>query len=221
MRAEFIASIVCAGLTAATPVALRARVVPVGVDEVGRIANEAAAACNVEDECRTKEQAAPLLDAAMKRYELCSAGEVAGVLALTAFESVHYQHKRNVSPGRPGQGTCNMQLFPNNLEYARSFPELAPQVDAIVSADPNPGAVPDNYSNATKNAILDLVVPDQYNFGSGAWFLKNKCSTEIQAQLRTGTDDGFLAYMGCVGVTMDTDRRAFWDRAKEVFGLTQ
>ncbi|OTA91268.1 hypothetical protein M434DRAFT_76505 [Hypoxylon sp. CO27-5] len=161
-------------------------------------------------ECRTADQAGPLLADAMVKYKIYSAGQIAGILALTAYESVDYKYKHNVSPGRPGQGTCNMQQFPFNLEYAKSIPELAVKVNGV----------DENVSDEKKNEILALVTPDEYNFGSGAWYFTKHCTADVQNALKAGTDAGFEAYMGCVGVQLDKDRKDYWDRAKAAFGLS-
>jgi len=61
-------------------------------------------------ECRTAAQAAPFLIDAFQSYGVYTYGEIAAVLALIGYESVDFTYKHNVSPGRPGQGTSNMQM---------------------------------------------------------------------------------------------------------------
>jgi hypothetical protein len=166
-----------------------------------------------EPECRTNTQAAPFLIASMQRYGLTTYPEIAASLALMAFESVDFRYKRNVSPGRPGQGTANMQMWNFNLEYAKSIPELQDKVAALgyLSED----------NKAGLDALLSLVIDDQYNFGSGPWFLTTKCA-EARKMLQAGTalDAAWTAYMTCVGVsTTDEGRLAKWAAAKTAFGL--
>ncbi|KAI1107603.1 hypothetical protein F4804DRAFT_104950 [Jackrogersella minutella] len=165
--------------------------------------------CDGSAECRTAAQVGPLLADAMVKYGVYSPGQIAGIIALTAYESVDYRYKHNVSPGRPGQGTSNMQNYNFNLMYAQSFPELK---DKTTSAGANPSA-------DEMNAILALVEPDEYNFGSGPWFLTTQCHPDVQEALKAGDDAGFEAYMGCVGVTLVKERTDYWDRAKTAFGL--
>ncbi|KAI1866395.1 hypothetical protein JX265_007696 [Neoarthrinium moseri] len=184
--------------TDATAAALVAQIAPAA----------ASATCSPTDECRTAAQAGPLLEQAMKDYNITSAGEKAGVYALMAFESVNFEYKHNVSPGRPGQGTANMQMFNYNLEYAKSIPALAGEVGKVGSTD----------TDAGKNAVLALVTDDKYNFGSGPWFLVNHCAN-VRSTLAAGTDAGFAAYMQCVGVSVTEERNAYWQRAKAAFGL--
>ncbi|KAK4188343.1 hypothetical protein QBC35DRAFT_382802 [Podospora australis] len=153
----------------------------------------------VPDDCRTADQAAPFI---VKSYADFSPGELAGVLALMGLESVDFKFKHNVSPGRPGQGTANM-MMPNFVsQYAAS----------IFGEQAVAGQSPD--------AILSMVTVDEHNFGSAGWFLKTFCEPGIQDSLKTGTDAGFQAYMGCVGVDgNDSTRLEYWNRAKAAFNL--
>lgn len=201
------AGLALAGLSTAAPV-LEARQGKTAAALIGEIA-PASLSCADATECRTNEQAAPFLVEAMAKYSLYAPGQVAAVLALTAFESVNYSFKHNVSPGRPGQGTSNMQMIDYNVEYAASIPELADQVAAVgdVAA-----------SDDGKNKLLALVTDDKYNFGSGPWFLTTQCP-DVVDQLAAGTDAAFAAYMQCVGVSVTPDRQEYWNRAKTAFGL--
>ncbi|KAI1185945.1 hypothetical protein F5B17DRAFT_405859 [Nemania serpens] len=200
------AGLALAGLTAAVPLATRQA--KTAADIIGEISPNSLT-CADAAECRTNVQVAPFFVKAMSQYGLGSPGQIAAVLALTAFESVDYKYKHNISPGRPGQGTSNMQMINYNTEYAQSIPELKDKVAAIGAA-----TTPD-----AQNQILALVTDDQYNFGSGPWFLKNKCTPDVVAGLEKGTDDAFAAYMACVGVTVTGERSAYWSRAKTAFGL--
>ncbi|ORY57548.1 uncharacterized protein BCR38DRAFT_354673 [Pseudomassariella vexata] len=192
-----------AGLAVAAPLQQRETAAAI----VQKIAPDSVT-CSDTKECRTASQAAPFLINAMQKYGVTSPGEIAGVLALMAFESDSFKYKHNISPGRPGQGTANMQMIDYNIKYASSIPELVDEVSALgdISTDDQ------------KNKLLALVTPDKYNFGSGPWFLTTQCAS-IRTQLQAGTDAGFAAYMGCVGVTVTEDRNAFWSRAKAAFGL--
>ncbi|KAK6064101.1 hypothetical protein SCUP515_11954 [Seiridium cupressi] len=175
---------------------------------VSAIVSSTASCAATDTECRTPAQAAPYLIAAMSKYGITNTGEIAGVLALMAFESVDFKYKHNISPGRPGQGTANMQMFDYNLEYAQSITELSAKVSAL-------GTIT---TDDQKNQLLALVTDDNYNFGSGPWFYTTKCASARSA-LQQGTDAGFAAYMSCVGVTVTDDRSAYWTRAKQAFGL--
>ncbi len=180
------------------------------------------------DECRNATQVTPLLIDAMAAYQINTPAEIAAIVSLIGFESVDFQYKHNISPGRPGQGTSNMQmlvcnlpslspsLFPSfvpanmkflqqpyNIQFAQSFPELASEAEALTN-DPN--------------GLLALVTPDQYNFKSGPWFLATQCDPSVRAALQNGDDAGFAAYMACVGTDV-AGRQDYWNRAKEALGL--
>lgn len=163
------------------------------------------------EECATNAQAAPFLIEAMSKYEIFSVPEIAAVLSVIAFETADFKYNTNKSPGRPGQGTRNMQMANYNLLYAQSIPELATKLSAITTSSSTTGLSDDKL-----NAIRALVLPDQYSWASGAWFLKTQCAS-IRPSLQTGSQAGFEAYMGCLGVTADADRLAYWKRATSSF----
>lgn len=170
------------------------------------------ASCDASSkECRTAKQIAPHAILGMVQYGVFSLNEIAAVLALMAFESVDFKYKHNVYPGRPGQGTANMQMANFNLKYAQQIPAVRSKVANIKTVD---GLSPEKL-----NEILALVTPDEYNFGSGPWFLTTQCSKDVRVALRKNIDDGFKAYMGCVGVSVTPERLAYLTRAKQAFGL--
>jgi hypothetical protein len=69
------------------------------------------------------------------------------------------------------------------------------------------------------DAVLALVSPDQYSFGSGAWLVATYCSAELRAELQTGSQAGFEGFVSsCVGTTVTDDRMAYWIKAKQVLG---
>ncbi|KAK3394847.1 hypothetical protein B0H63DRAFT_517929 [Podospora didyma] len=151
------------------------------------------------DECRTAAQASDFFITAFSGFTF---PEMAAMLALVAVESVEMQYRHNVSPGRPGQGTSNM-MMPN---FVAMYATDVLGANAVAGKDPA--------------AILDLVKPDQYNFGSAPWFLKTQCGPDVRAALQANPDTGFAAYMRCVGVdAQDTNRQAYWKRAKAGFQL--
>ena len=78
----------------------------------------------------------------------------------------------------------------------------------------------DKVTGKSPDAVLALVMPDEPNFGSAAWFLTRKCTADVRSSLATGTDAGWVAYNQCIGVDgMLSDRLAYWTRAKKAFGL--
>jgi hypothetical protein len=151
------------------------------------------------DECRTAEQAAPFISKACADL---SPAECAGTIAIMGLESAELKFKHNVFPGRAGQGTANMMMANFISEYATE----------VVGADKVAGKTPDE--------VLALVTPDEFNFGSAAWFLTKKCSADVRSSLKTGTDAGWADYNKCIGVDGTLPERiAYWNRAKEAFKL--
>lgn len=74
-------------------------------------------------------------------------------------------------------------------------------------------------ASKTADELLEMVIVDEHNFASAAWFYKKKCAS-AQASLKTGTDAGWMAYMSCVGVPGgDSRRMEYWNRAKKAFNL--
>ncbi|KAF2808615.1 uncharacterized protein BDZ99DRAFT_464462 [Mytilinidion resinicola] len=170
----------------------------------------ATAACTGTDQyanqCRTAEQAAPLINNSFKKYGISSKAEQVALLSIMLFESVGFKYNHNISPGRPGQGTRNMQMIGFNLQYAQSlFPP-----DKVAAA------------NASgPNDVLALVNTDDYSFASAAWFLTSQpaCSA-IRTELQTGSTAGWTAYLTqCVGTTDTPDRDVIWNAAKAAMGV--
>ena len=154
------------------------------------------------DECRTADQAAPFIIQGFDKYGVRTYGEIAAIVSLMGVESDDLKFKHNISPGRPGQGTVNMQMVNFNTLYATD----------LFGAAKVAGLAP--------NDVLALVTPDQYNFASAAWFYSTQCSQDVKNALKQGNDAGFAAYMGCVGVSPDASPRPeYWQRAKTAFGL--
>ncbi|GKT42260.1 uncharacterized protein ColSpa_02441 [Colletotrichum spaethianum] len=169
------------------------------------------------DECATANHAAQYIPAAFQKYGIYRPGEIAGVLSLMAFETGDFRYSRNhfPAPGRPGQGTRNMQMPSYNLMYALAIPELKDNATAIA------GGVTDGstLSDDKKNAILDLVLPDDYSWGSAAWFLSTQCDQGVRDGLADGTVKGFTLYMECIGTSGTEDRVEYWTRAKAAFNM--
>ncbi|KAG6003126.1 hypothetical protein E4U21_002324 [Claviceps maximensis] len=166
-------------------------------------------------ECRTAQQAAPFIVQSLAQYKIYNPNLMAAVIALMAFESVDFQYKHNISPGRPGQGTANMQMANYNLLYAKQIDALRDETARLF-----PSATVDGQSPQTLNDLLALVTPDEYNFGSGPWFLMTQCGGDVRDALARDVDDGFALYMKCVGVGVTDERKAYFERAKKAFGLT-
>jgi hypothetical protein len=165
-------------------------------------------------ECATADQAAPYLISAFPQYGIYSPAELSALLSLIAFETGEFKYAVNHYPGRAGQGTRNMQLASFNLEYALSIPSLVSAAKALA-----PGGTTDGLSDDVLNQIRALVMPDEYSWGSAAWYYATKCAS-IRSQVQSGGEVGWTAYLGCVGTSATDDRKAYWMRANDAFGIT-
>ncbi|KFY63904.1 hypothetical protein V497_01913 [Pseudogymnoascus sp. VKM F-4516 (FW-969)] len=166
------------------------------------------------DECRTAEQAGPALIKTMADNSIYAPPELAALLALIAFESGDFKYSRNHYPGRPGQGTRNMQMPNFNLAYALSLDKVKDQATKIAG-----GRQADALSDAEKDQILDLVAGDEFGWGSAAWFYNTECKDDVHKAVQAGGKTGWEAYLGCVGVSSSAERDAYWERATAAFGL--
>lgn len=163
------------------------------------------------DECRTASQAVPWVNAAFSKYKIASVGEKAAILSLELFESASFVYNTNhfPAPGRPGQGTRNMMMFPFIYQYAVATPSTQAQAQQIVpNGSDLSGVSDDNQTNVRK-----LVLGDELSFASGSWFYKTNCkSNEIAPGLQAETVEGWSAYITqCVGTTVTPDRQALWN----------
>ncbi|KAI0866522.1 hypothetical protein F4860DRAFT_457621 [Xylaria cubensis] len=206
-----------AGITIAAP--LTARTTKLASDNILDIAKDSRSCSSTNPECRTNMQVGPLMVKAAAQYKLDHAAPIAAVLALTAFETQEYQYNTNQqgSDGKPnpGQGTSNMQMYTYNLLYAQSIPALADPLKQLGA----PEVLKATTDTGLMNKVRDLLVTDEYNFGSGFWFLTTQCKADVIQQLKDNADAGFAAYMACVGVTVTDERQGYWTKAKNSFGL--
>jgi hypothetical protein len=173
---------------------------PLTADIITAIAPNSASCASAAfaDECRTAAQAAPHINDSFNKYGITSTAEQAAVLSIMLYESSSFQYNKNhyPEPGRPGQGTRNMQSPALNLEYAQSL--LA--ADKVAQAN-----------QAGPAAVLELVSGDDYSFGSAAWFLTTQCTMNVRSELQTGSKAGWSAYLTqCVGTTDTEDRDTIW-----------
>lgn len=107
-----------------------------------------------------------------------------------------------------------MQMPNYNLLYAKSIPALSSSLAAITTASSTEGLSDDEL-----NAIRALVLPDQYSWGSAAWFLTTQCAS-ARAALQAGGQAGYEAYLACVGTSATSDRLAYWTRANSALGIS-
>jgi len=168
------------------------------------------------DECRTAEQAAPFLNAAFAQFNTESVGQKAALISLIAFETGDFRFNVNHFPGRPGQGTRNLMMFPFVWKCALDIPEVAPQAQSLAPGLTISSTADElnNASNSTKNAVLDLVTPDKFSWASASWFLTTQCNASVAAALDTATEAGWETYITtCIGTTVTDDRKAYYTAA--------
>jgi len=169
------------------------------------------------DECRTAVQAAPAINNAFTTYGITTLGEQATILSIMGFETGGFQYERNhlPAPGRPGQGTRNLMMFPYVYLFTQATSSLQAPAYAIVQ-DPTT-ATPDQ-----ENQILDLAIQsDNLSFSTGAWFYTTQCSQSVKEGLQAITDPTDLYQMvawanyttQCVGTTVTDDRIAAFTTA--------
>ena len=171
---------------------------------------------NFPDECSTSEIAAGRLNEAFATYGLTTLGQKAAMIAYGAFESSGFAFNRNHYPGRPGQGTKTMFMFPQVYKFALSIPELKPQVITLSPGGVEATVTFDNYENIfspdAQQKIRELVLPDQYTFRSAPWFLTAECAASVQG-LNNGVQ-GWTDFMGtgCIyaPVPVEKDRTDLW-----------
>ena len=155
-------------------------------------------------ECVTASQAVEPLVSSFNQYGITTAGEQAALLSWMAFESGDFKYNKNHYPGTPGQGTRCM-LSPTFVkQYVSSIPALSNKTAS--ATDPA--------------AVLQLVEPDEFSFGSAAWFLSTQCSQDVRSRLQAGTAAGWEAFVtGCVQTTVTDARKAYWTRATAALGV--
>lgn len=161
-------------------------------------------------ECRTAAQSAPYIALSFANFGLHSFGEQAALLSLMLYESDGFKYSKNHFPGRPGQGTRNMQMPEYNLKYAWWLAEEC--ANCGVSSREVERAKAQGVE-----AVLGLVNGDMWGFGSAAWFLATQCGEDVRQGLKGGSQQGWENYLSsCVGTTATEDRTAIWRKAVQL-----
>ncbi|KAH8831346.1 hypothetical protein DL96DRAFT_1587412 [Flagelloscypha sp. PMI_526] len=182
----------------------------------------ALATCNpaaqFADECRNAEQAAPLLNGGFDQFGITSVGEKAAILSLLMFESGNFAFDKNhfPAPGRPGQGTRNLMMFPFVYQYAVDTPETSAAALALVPND----AAAATASADTMNAVRELVLKDDLSFASGMWFYKASGPSKTGCAANQAIVDGLVAetvegwsnfITNCISTTVTPERQTVWE----------
>ena len=172
-------------------------------------------------ECATVVQAATGLTKAMADYKIYNTAEISVLIALVAYESGDFRYNVHHFPSaNPGQGTRNMQNFQFNLGYAQFIAQTNATVASQLKTITNGAA--SGFTDDQMNQVLSLVTPDEFTWGSAAWFYTSQpgCQAQIGSQVQTQGNAGYAAYLECVGTSMSEDRMPAWVAAREAFGLT-
>ena len=208
----FIPALALASFTFANPIVQRRDDAPVKVtaDQLKQIAPKLGDCDRAKpkmEECATAEKAAEYISNSFVTYKITKPAVAAGLIATMSVESGEFQYAHNVSPGRPGQGTRNMQMANLNKEYIDSIedPAFKPEKDAA-------GSDPDKILKA-------LIKYGNYNFGSAAWFFTKKCNPEVATALGKGDKAGWDQYVQCIGATADDGRVKYWEAAVKALGV--
>lgn len=95
-----------------------------------------------------------------------------------------------------------MQSPEFNTKYAQSITEIQ---DEVCKASGDVGQ------------ILELLLAnEEYDFGSGAWFLTTQCKEDVRNQLQSGSEEGWERYITeCVETEANADRKGYWEKAVE------
>jgi len=105
---------------------------------------------------------------------------------------------------------ANMMMFDFIYKYALSSDKTKDKALAIVPAGKDTKSVSDD----DKNKVRALVIVDELNFASAAWFLKNTCDQKIRDGLKAGTSQGWEDFIKkCVSTTATPDRKKIYDAA--------
>lgn len=176
------------------------------------------------DECRTAAQVAPLLEKAFEQYKVTSAAEQAVVVSNMVYESGSFKYKRQLqSQSNPlsfGQGTVNMQSAAFNNKYGKSIPAIADKIKALKIDDSSHESALKS-SNETLIELLDILTVDEYNFGSGVWFMAEPWGGEcdkVRTLIKTDAEAGFEAWLkSCVNAPKAAARTDLFKTALAAF----
>ena len=110
-------------------------------------------------------------------------------------------------------------MFNFVLPYALEFNPSAVRAirPDLTLASATAADVPDD---GQRNLIRATVLGDELSFGSGAWFLREKCNKDVALGLQSATEDAWNRYMGpeCVGAGQDPARLVLYQTTLEAMG---
>ncbi|KAJ2726047.1 hypothetical protein GGI07_000830 [Coemansia sp. Benny D115] len=166
-----------------------------------------------KEECRTNAQAVAAINKAIDKYKITRRGEVVAATAYMLLESGNWGYNINHWPGRAGQGTRTMMMFPFIAQYAEY---LHSDEYAKIAT----GSI-ETASNETMNAVRQLVLNDEDSFAAGFWLMKVPYKDYFgnEDKLRDGNEEDFKNYIlnavkaGAYG----DDRAKIWKAVNEAF----
>ena len=95
-----------------------------------------------------------------------------------------------------------MQSPDFNVQYAQSIIEIR---NKVRKANGDVGKIPNL-----------LLTNEEYDFGSGPWFLTTQCKGDVREQLQGGREEGWEAYITeCVGTDATAERKKYWRKGVE------
>ena len=177
------------------------------------------ASAPIAEQCRTASQAALFIEKSFSTYNITSTPEKAALISLMAYETASFKYNENMFPGRPGQGTRNMQMIGYNVLYVQSMPCMDEELARAAGVGSAGVVSAEELSGGQANAVRRLVTgDDEMDFGSAAWFLTTQCSAEIRKGLQTEGLEGWARYITeCVGTTV-ADRQVMFTAALAALG---
>ncbi|PUU83574.1 hypothetical protein B9Z19DRAFT_1038718 [Tuber borchii] len=170
----------------------------------------------VTEECHPAVDAIKEINTAFAHYRLKTLGQKAALLGLMTLESGNFTYNVNHFPGRPGQGTKAMLMFPHIYDYALSQPALRVEVLRISNGTALNVTIDntDKIPVADQKAIRALVLPEKYTYAAAMWYLWNKCQASMVMKLAEGGFEAFREYIrDCIDagdVTSGSDRLKRW-----------
>ncbi|KAJ2764676.1 hypothetical protein IWQ56_004399, partial [Coemansia nantahalensis] len=128
---------------------------------------------------------------------------VVALVALMALESGDWMYNTNHFPGRPGQGTRAMLMYPYTYAYAKALHPADTPLAAEGSTDP-----------AVMNQVRGRVLGDDDSFGAAFWYLVHSAPQyhSDPSKLRDGNLDDFKDYVvNGVGGAWSQERENAWN----------
>ncbi|KAL0957360.1 hypothetical protein HGRIS_001164 [Hohenbuehelia grisea] len=180
-------------------------------------------------ECRTADEAAPVITRAFALYNITALGERAAILANMLFESRFFLDDK--SSVDEGAGTRNMMPWVHILAYALDLPATRQAALALYgnAMDISTEAIymqGDQAGFKTKSAVRKLVIDnDELSFASAMWQYrfggpKGTGCDAIKGLAGSGTKEGWDEYIEkCLYLSPSDKRTEVWNKTQSVLTL--